>query len=339
MTTMRDVAKEAGVGLGTVSRVLNESPLVSDVTRQRVLRVIKELNYVPNQLARRLSLGKTLTVAAVLPFFTRPAFSERLNGVASALARTHYDLLIHNIDTPELRRNFFENLLPHEVADGMLVLSLPLFDEEAEYLLRQVDIPLVLIDSSHPRMEGEVHQLSVDDVAGGRLATQHLLDLGHTRVGFVGDLVDNPFNFKSSRERYQGYCEALEAAGIPQRAAYYAAGQHGRRQARTLAKEMLALEERPTAIFAASDTQAVGVLEAARSLNLRVPEDLSVVGYDDIELADIMRLTTVRQMLFEAGQRSVEILLKALKDPQMAIVHEELFLELVVRESTAKPGG
>ncbi len=340
MTTIRDVAKEAGVGLGTVSRVLNESPLVSDVTRQRVLRVIKELDYVPNQLARRLSLGKTLTIAVVLPFFTRPAFSERLNGVASALSRTHYDLLIHNIDTPELRRDFFEHRLPHEVVDGMLVLSLPLFDEEVEYLLhRAASIPLVLIDSSHPRMEGQVHQLYVDDAAGGRLATQHLLDLGHTRIGFIGDVPANPFNFRSSRDRQRGYGEALDAAGIPQRAAYCAVGQHGRRPARALAGEMLALSERPTAIFAASDTQAVGVLEAARSLNLRVPEDLSVVGYDDIELADIMQLTTVRQMLFESGQRGVEILLEALREPQMAIVHEELSLELVVRESTSKPGG
>ncbi len=335
MTTIRDVAKKAGVGLGTVSRVLNNSPLVSEGTRKRVLQVIEELNYSPNPTARRLSLGKTLTIAVVVPFFTRPGFSERLNGVVSVLSQSRYDLLIHNIDTPELRQDFFRNLPPRELVDGTLLLSLPPTDEEAEALAKS-EVPVVLIDSEHPALS-HFHQVCVDDVKGGALATRYLVDLGHERIGFVGDITDNPFNFKSSRNRHRGYRQVLQEAELVERSDYYAEGQHGRLEARALAREMLALEEAPTAIFAASDTQAVGVLEAARDLGLVVPEALSVVGYDDIELADIMRLTTVRQMLFESGQRGVELLLETLNNPEVAPVCEVLPVEILERETTAPP--
>jgi DNA-binding LacI/PurR family transcriptional regulator len=153
----------------------------------------------------------------------------------------------------------------------------------------------------------------------------------------VGDLIDNPFNFTSSRDRYFGYRKALEAAGIPVRSEYYGEDHHGRREARLLAERILALSDPPTAIFAASDTQAVGVLEAAWEAGMTVPDDLSVVGYDDIELADILGLTTMRQLLFESGQRGVELLLETLKHPDSEPVYEVLPTELVVRDTTAPP--
>jgi DNA-binding LacI/PurR family transcriptional regulator len=159
--------------------------------------------------------------------------------------------------------------------------------------------------------------------------------LGHRRIGFVGDVIDNPFHFVSSRDRYLGYRQALQAAEIPLHEALYAEGQHGRPEAREMARRMLSLSDRPTAIFAASDTQAVGVLEAARQVGLRVPQDLSVVGYDDIELADIMELTTVRQLLFRSGQRGVELLLQTLQDPHTDPQHVHLPTELIVRGTTA----
>jgi DNA-binding LacI/PurR family transcriptional regulator len=194
----------------------------------------------------------------------------------------------------------------------------------------------VLIDSDHLAL-AMFHRVTVDDVAGGQTATEYLIGLGHTRIGFVGDIVNNPFNFVSSRDRYLGYRKALEAAGIPLRPEYYGEDQHGRREARQTAKKILALPDPPTAIFAASDMQAVGVLEAARDVGLRVPEDLSVIGYDDIEIADIMGLTTMRQMLFESGQRGVELLLETLENPDLEPVHDVLPTELVVRETTAPP--
>ncbi|MBC8252477.1 MAG: LacI family DNA-binding transcriptional regulator [Ardenticatenia bacterium] len=333
--TIRDVARKAGVSPGTASRAINNSPLVNEATRRRILEVAEELNYTPNLVARRLSLGKTLVVAVAVPFFTRPAFSERLSGAVSVLSQTEYDLVIHNIETPEQRDDCFRGIARRERADGALFLSLPPRDEETEQLAT-ASVPIVLIDMDHPSLT-MLHQVSVDGVAGGRAATQHLIDLGHTRIGFVGDIIDSPFNFVSSLHRHLGYRQALEAAGIPLCPDYYGEDQHGRREARQTAKRILALPDRPTAIFAASDTQAVGVLEAARDAGLRVTEDLSVIGYDDIEIADIMGLTTIRQMLFESGQRGMELLLETLENPHMEPVHDVLPTELIVRGTTAAP--
>jgi len=335
MTTIRDIAKKAGVGVGTVSRVLNNNPRVSEKTRARVLQVIEDLGYKPNPVARRLSQGKTLIISVIIPFFTRPGFSERLNGVVSELSQSKYNLLIHTIQTPEQRRTLSKEFPNQRFIDGALILSLPPLDEEIE-TLANADIPIVLIDSENPNLS-MLHQVIVDDVAGGKAATEYLLSLGHRRIGFIGDVIDNPFHFTSSRDRYYGYREALQAAGITLRDTYYAEGEHGRLEAREIAMRMLTIPERPTAIFAASDTQAVGVLEAARQLELRVPEDLSVIGYDDIELAEIMNLTTMHQKLFESGRLGVELLLKALENPDTAPIHETLPVELTVRGSTAPP--
>jgi DNA-binding LacI/PurR family transcriptional regulator len=331
--TIRDVAKKAGVSPGTVSRAINDSPLVNEQTRERILQVVQELNYSPNLAARRLSIGKTLTIAVIVPFFTRPSVSERLNGVISALSDSQYDLLIHNIETPEQRDTGFLSVLRRDRVDGALIVSLPIPDGYVEQLTG-ADVPIVLIDTCHPALTA-FPTVMVDDVSGGRTAVEHLIQLGHERIAFVGDIVDTPFHFTSSRDRYLGYSTALNAAKIALRPEYYAQGDHGRLQAREMAKKMLSLAERPTAVFAASDTQAVGVLEGARELGVCVPGELSVIGYDDIELADIMGLTTMRQLLFESGRRGAESLLEILNDPETPPIQQVLSAELVVRDTTA----
>jgi len=333
--TIRDVARLAGVSPGTVSRAINNSPLVNEETRERILQVVRELNYVPNLAARRLSIGRTLTIAVIVPFFTRPSVSVRLNGVVSALSDSQYDLLIHNIDTPEQRDAGFQEVLRKDRIDGALIVSLPIPDQ---YLpqLTGANVPIVLIDTSHPTLS-LFPWIAGDDIAGGRTATEYLVQLGHTRIGFIGDIVDTPFYFVSSRDRHRGYCTALQAAHIPLRPEYYAEGDHGRPQAREMARTMLSLAEPPTAILAASDTQAVGVLEGARDLGVGVPGALSVIGYDDIEIADIMGLTTMRQLLFESGRLGAESLLAVLNDPETRPTQQVLHAELVERDTTAPP--
>lgn len=333
--TIRDVAREAGVSPGTVSRAINDSPLVNEDTRRKILAVVDRLDYRPDPVARRLSIGKTLAIAVIVPFFTRPSVSERLNGAISLLSETQYDLVIHNIETPEQYATCFATIPDRKQADGVLIISLSPSDNEVEQLAN-ADIPIVLIDSDHPDLT-MLHRVTVDDVEGGREATEYLIALGHHRIGFVGDIIENPFNFGSSRDRFIGYRRALEAVGIPYRPRYYVENQHGRHEARQSAAALLALAEPPTAIFAASDIQAVGVLEAARDAGLAVPEDLSVIGYDDIEVADIVGLTTIRQLLFESGRRGVELLLAALENGDLEPEHEVLPTELVVRRTTAPP--
>lgn len=327
--TIRDVAKYAGVGVGTVSRVLNDSPAVSEATRSKVLSAIDALDYSPNPMARRLSLGKTLTIAVIAPFFTRPAVVERLRGVESVLADSEYDLIVFNVETSSRRDLYFRDVPRRDRVDGLLVISLMPREKDAERLMK-AGAPVVLVDAFHT----EFSRVVIDDVAGGRRATEHLLSLGHRKIGFVSDYEDRSFSFTANRDRFTGYREALEAAGMPQRAEYHAYGTHSRASAYEEAHKLLALADRPTAIFATSDTLAIGVLEAAHSMNLSVPEELSVIGYDDIEIAEYLNLTTIRQSLFESGVCGCELLLEAVDSPPALPQSVTLPTELVTRGTT-----
>jgi len=331
--TIRDVAKLAGVGVGTVSRVLNNSPLVSEATRKKVLEAMEALDYVPNPFARRLPLGKSLTLAVIVPFFTRPSFVERLRGVEAAIAETEYDLIVYNVETVAKRDLYFRQVPRPERIDGLLIISLSPSDRDVERF-KSLGVPTVLVDAKHPALPRVV----IDDVMGGYMATRHLIELGHRRIAFLGDNYPNPFNFTSSYDRYTGYRKALEEAGIPFRPEYYITGEHGRDEAREMAHELLNLPEPPSAIVAASDTQALGVLEAAQEKGISVPDDLSVIGYDDIEIAEYLHLTTIRQPLFDSGWRGVQLLFKVMEESQEAEpVCDSLPIELVVRGTTAPP--
>lgn len=330
--TIRDVAKKARVGIATVSRVINGSPSVSEETRNRILQAIEELNYTPNPIARRLSTGRTLTIGAIVPFFTLPDFVKRLQGVQSVLAESEYDLVLYNVDSPAQRDKYLNELPRKSRVDGLLVLSLPIREEQA-VKFTHAGTPIVLVDFFHPGLDS----ITVDHVMGAAIATRHLIDLGHTRIAMVSDSLENPFNFPATRLRHQGYSQALEAAGIPVNPAYHIQGEHGRENARQLASQLFTLPEPPSAIFAATDTQAIGILEAARQSGIRVPNQLSVVGYNDIRDAEYMNLTTVRQPLFESGVRGVERLLELIENPDQPPEHINLPLELVIRSTTAQP--
>jgi LacI family transcriptional regulator len=332
VTTISDIARRAGVGVGTVSRVLNRSPLVSDATRQRVLAVIEELEYTPSSVARRLSLGRTLTAAVVVPFLTHPSAVERLRGVVAGFRDSPYDLVVFDVETPAQRGEQLRAIARGDRADGAIIVSLPPTDDDVARL-DQNGVCCVLVDARHPSLPGIV----IDDVAGGALATRHLLDLGHRRIAFIGDPGDNPFGFTSSSDRHAGYLQALQEFGVAPRPELVKTGPHDARVAHQLTARLLRLRERPTAIFAASDTQALGVLEAAGGAGLAVPDDLSVVGFDDIDIASYIGLTTVRQPLLESGRRGAEHLLAALGGAPDGTADEVLPLELVVRKTTADP--
>jgi len=327
--TITDVAARAGVGVATVSRVLNARGGVRPATQQRVVDAIQALNYRPSSLARGLSLQRTMVVAALLPWFTNPSAVQRVRGIVDGLSGSHYDLMVFDIESEARQRRAFELFDRGDRADGLLVVSnLP---PEAEVdRLRAANIPCVLIDAVHPHFPS----IAVDDNAGGALATRHLIELGHRRIALIGDPPPE-FRFEWSRDRTRGYERALASAGIEVRDEYVREGTRIPHVARAVATELLSLAERPTAIFAASDTQAIGVLEAARALRIDVPGELSVVGFDDIEVAAYVGLTTVRQPLLESGRRGAQLLLDALtRRRQVRALRELLPLELVVRAST-----
>jgi DNA-binding LacI/PurR family transcriptional regulator len=327
-----DVAAHAGVGIATVSRVLNGRTNVADATRERVLEAIRTLDYRPSALARNLSLKRTMVIGVVTPFLTDPSPIERVRGIVTALGDSPYDLALFDVESASRQQRAFRLLADPHRTDGLLIVSLVPPAEEVRRL-QAGGISTVLVDARHETLPSVV----VDDVEGGALATRYLVELGHRRIAFMGDKAPDEFRFDSSRDRTVGYRRALAAAGIAERPEYVREGTQSRHLARSIAEELLRLPERPTAIFAASDTQALGVLEAARGLGLDVPGDLSVVGFDDIEIASYVGLTTIRQPLFESGRRGAELLLGALGGSPPPAQVETLTLDLVVRGTTRPP--
>ena len=330
--TMQDVAQRAGVSVATVSRVLNGSDKVIEETRERVLQACQELDYSLHLAAQRLRLGKTNTICVILPFLTLPSIVERLRGVQEALLDSGYDLIPFNVGSPELRDSRLFDLANRSRTDGLLIISMPINDKQAERIANN-DMPVVLIDSDKP----EFSRVNVDDQEGGRMAAEHLVNLGHRKIGFISSHLENPLQFSSTLNRYRGYCKALDAAGIPINPSYQKEGEHGREEAEEMALSLLQQPDPPTAIFASSDTKAVGVLDAAKKMKIKIPEQLSVIGYDNIRDAEYLNLTTIQQPLFQAGLVGGETLLRSINQPQMGPEEIILPVELVIRETTAPP--
>ncbi|RLD05952.1 MAG: LacI family transcriptional regulator [Chloroflexota bacterium] len=328
--TMQDVAKRAGVSVATVSRVLNGSDKVIDETRERVLQACQELDYSLHLAAQRLRLGKTNTICVILPFLTLPSIVERLRGVQEALLDSGYDLIPFSVGSPEMRDSRLYDLANRSRTDGLLIISMPINDQQVERIINN-DMPVVLIDSDKP----EFSRVNVDDQEGGRIATEHLINLGHEKIAFISSHLENPLQFSSTLNRFHGYCKALDAAGIPINPEYQKEGEHGREEAEEMAISLLQQSDPPTAIFASSDTKAVGVLDAAKTLNIKVPEQLSVIGYDNIRDAEFLDLTTIQQPLYQAGLLGGKTLLQRIEQPKATPEEIILPVDLVIRKTTA----
>lgn len=327
------MAERAGVGVGTVSRVLNDSPGVARATRAHVRAVVDELGYRPSAAARRLSLGRTMTLGVIAPFFTRPSVVERLRGIDDVIGDSAYDLMLFNVETPEQRAAALTRFARRDRVDGVIVISLPLDDGEVRALGRD-GVRAVVVDGAHRALP----HVTIDDVEGGRLAVRHLLDAGHRRIAFVGDREGNPFGFGSSQRRLEGMTQVLGGAGVELPAELVRRGAHGRASAHAMSAELLALPSPPTAIFAASDVQALGVLDAAQEAGVAVPERLSVIGFDDVDLAGAAGLTTVRQPLRESGRAGARLLLGELGEVNGAVGALPA-VELVCRRTVGRHQG
>jgi LacI family transcriptional regulator len=331
--TITDVAAASGVGVGTVSRVINGAANVREATRLTVMRVIEQLGYRPSHLAVSLSRGTPGTVAIVVPHLTRPSTVERLAGALAVLNEQGYDTVVCNVETPAQRDHILAGLTARHRTDGVIVMSLQLGSEQLA-AFRRAGIPLATVDVS---AQGVPHTVT-DDIAGGRLATAHLLALGHRRIAFVGDrAVRADVSLGSSRRRLEGYRRELGAAAAELRPELVRLGPHGSAEAAGLAAQLLALPDPPTAIFAASDTQAIGVLSAAEQAGFEVPGSLSVIGFDDIEPAALLGLSTVRQPLRVSGAEAARRLCALLRGEQVRPLRQTLTLSVAQRASSARP--
>ncbi len=335
--TIADVAADAGVGVGTVSRVLNGSEQVRAATLRAVQDSIDRLGYRPSHAAAALVRGTPRTVAVIVAHLTRPSTVVRVASALAVLEEQGYDTIICNVDTPLERDRHLEALLPTHRADGVLAICLPFSRGQLDQFSR-AGIALVTVDAANPG----VPQTVIDDSLGGRLATEHLIGLGHRRIGFVGDMaVGKPpagLGFTSSARRLRGYSQALAAAGIEAEAGLIKRGPHDAGAAAEHAAQLLKSADPPTAIFAASDTQAIGVLAAADRLGVPVPDQLSVIGFDDIDSAAFLRLSTIRQPLDLSGAEGARRLCSLLRGERVHPLRQELPIELIARASSARAG-
>ena len=331
MPTIADVAARAGVSPATVSRVVNDRKTVAQPTRERVLAAIEELDYTPNPTARALSLGQTATICVVAPAIDSPSIAQRLHGVASKLNTTPYDLMLNDVETAAQSDRLLNGMAtPDRVAAVITISIRPAREQLAQFAAAEV--PVVVIDGKVPKVDC----VFVDDAEGGRMAAGSLLSAGHSDIAFVGDHEDSEFDFTSSRDRRLAFEGMLATAAVTIPDDYTELAPHGTEGARQATHELLDLGHPPTAIFAASDAQAIGVLEAAYSRDLSVPGDLSLVGFDDIASAKGMGLTTIRQPLEESGSLGVRLALEAIENRSLGMAME-LPLELVTRRSVGPP--
>lgn len=332
MPTIFDVAEKAGVSKSTVSRVLNGGP-ASPATRRAVLKAVESLGYRPNVAARGLVTKRSQTVGFVLTDAADPYYSQVIRGVDAALTEKGYNFILCSTRWDNQRELSYVRLLSEHRVDGLIILSgqTTANDHALFSLSQEAKRPIVVLDRSLP--DADFDTVGVDDFQAAAGVVEHLAQLGHTRIAHV----TGPLNYHSGVRRLKGYQTTVVRLGLESDERFIVPGNFTKEGGYEAAMRLFSLSPRPTAIFAANDVSALGVWQAARAMGIRIPEELALVGFDDIELlalADIP-LTTVRQPRYSYGYLGAQMLLEriASKDPAKPRQHVILPTELVVRGS------
>jgi len=336
MTTIKDIARLAGVSVTTVSRALNGYDDVNEETRQRIRKVADELGYSPNIAARSLISKKTRTLGLLLSALTRSSAKdnivfEMLCGMNDRAAELEYDLVLFNTTPQKQRLKSYMSLCKERGVDGVIMMGMRLDDPYMEELIDS-SVPCVLIDI--PVKHKHVGYVSTDNVSGAREAVRHLLSLGHRSIG----MINGHGQASVSRLRLDGYREALEQYNVAYREEYVADGSFTEEGGKEAAYRLLAAHPDITALFCASDLMALGAMQAVRGLNKSVPDDVSIVGFDNIAPAEYCwpALTTVNQNKYEMGYQAATLLIDMLEGRQVQR-HRTMPSQLVVRGSTKPP--
>ncbi len=330
--TIREIADLAGVSVATVSRVMNGRDDVSAETRELVQRIVRERGYTANRTARGLSAGRTGLIGGTVPLVHPAYFSFILSGAAEALYERDMRLVLCPTQHEHEREVTLLERMMHGTTDGGLLILPQESADELEHLLES-GYRFVVVDPLLPLNE-RIPAVSAAHSAGAVLAVEHLLSLGHRRIGAI----TGPRGWIATEERVRGYHAALGAAGILAEPELVVESPFFEIEAgRAAARRLLDLHTPPTAIFAFHDNIAIGVIQAARERRIRVPEELSVVGFDDVEAAEIVTpmLTTIRQPLAEMGRMAVSLLERLIEGQRIEALHVELRTQLIVRGSTA----
>ncbi len=328
MPTIRKVAQAAGVSPTTVSHVINQTRFVSETVRARVLSAIEDLGYQPNILARSLRRGETRTIGLVLPDSANPFFAKIGRGIEASAFDLGYSVVLCNSEGTLRREQHYTDVLTKKQVDGIVFVAAGDHANSLSVLLDR-GVPFVLIDRDLPQVNADA--VLSDNHQGGHLATRHLLALGHRRIACIA----GPSNVTPSADRVTGYRQALTEAALPIEEGLTFQGDFHPESGRAAALKLLGQPNPPTAIFACNDLMAIGVIRAAAELARRIPEDLALVGFDDIELATFTEppLTTVRQPTTEMGRRAVQLLIDRIGRRELPSRREIFPTTLIIRSS------
>ena len=329
MATIREVAERAGVSYATVSHVINNTRVVTQETRERVLAAMAELSYRPNALARSLRQGKTNTIGLVLPDSANPFFAEISRSIEDEAFKRGYSVFLCNTELDMQRELFYVDVLSKNQVGGIIFVAAGDQADSLDFLQRH-SMPVVMIDRDLPKVE--VDAVLTDHQLGGFLATRHLIELGHTRIACIA----GPSTITPSAERLTGYRQALEKAGLPYDETLILRGDYHAQSGMEITHTILKMNPRPTAIFALNDLMALGALRAAAEAGYSVPRDLAIIGYDDLELAQFTNpsLSTIAQPKKEIGAQAVNLLVDRITHKSRPPSRLVLAPELIVRRST-----
>ncbi len=329
-STIQDVAKAAGVSVATVSRVINNSQAVTENTREAVMSAIKMLNYQPNLLGRNLRRAETQRLLVLLPNIGNPFYARIVKGIEDVAHKNGFNVMLCNTDSDAEREKVYLELLKSRLADGVIFMA-PVLDKEG---LTEIGKSFPVVQCCEYTEGAQVSHVSIDNHAAAYKVTRHLISAGHKRIGMIssrGSLV-------SISQRESGFKKALADSGIDFRQELVKYGDYSFNSGLRAANQFVSMSDRPTAIFAISDIMAIGALRAIRENNLKVPDDIAVVGFDNINFASMCNptLTTISQPKYDMGCIAMELLLQQirgeLKEPRNILLE----YEIIIRESTIK---
>ena len=331
MVSMKDVARTAGVSIGTVSGVLNGKKTIKPQNVQKVLAAIEKLDYKPNMLARSLRTNVSGSIGLIIPDITNPYYPELARGVEDAARKAGVTLFLCNSDRDVEKEWYYAQALAQKKVDGIIIAKPHMDVARLEELRRSC--PLVLVDGTEGQLR-DFDLVNVDNKAGAASAIELLLAYGHRKIAFIGGVIDS----ESMAHRLEAYRSVLEAHDIPYRPEWVRTCDYNWRSGREAARDLLSAEgPRPTAIFVGNDIMALGVIRGAHDCGLRVPDDISVCGFDDIAMAEVTipALTTIHQPKYEIGVQSTQILLQKIRRESADVVHKVLDTAIIFRDTVA----
>ena len=328
-STIYDVAALAEVSISTVSRFLNNPEKVNASTGEKIQHAVDSLAYIPHGNTGARSRRQVGRIGVLTPFFPAPSFVQRLQGMTPVFREAHCEMIIYTVDSPEQLKEYLHAIPFSKRLDGLIIMSMRVGEADFRRLAK-AGLEVVLVENHHPLASS----IEADNVRGGALAAGHFLERGYEPCGFVGETVILPYSLQPSALRWEGYRTALAEAGHPVEPQHVRLGEGTVADGCRMALELLREAHPPRAIFAMSDLQAIGVLRAARQLGVRVPQDLAVIGFDDIEAADYMELSTISQALGESGRLAAELLLGRIREPGRPLQAIQLNVAVVNRSTT-----